>query len=74
MTYSCAIFEHPGEPLAEAQRRKYRRICDRLRLGPGDRVLEIGCGWGGFARLAAEEYGCGVTGLTISSEQAARGA
>lgn len=71
MTYSCAIFEHPAEPLAEAQRRKYRQICERLRLGPGDRVLEIGCGWGGFARLAAEEYGCGVTGLTISAEQAA---
>jgi cyclopropane-fatty-acyl-phospholipid synthase len=71
MTYSCAIFERPDQPLAEAQRLKYRRICDKLDLQPHDRVLEIGCGWGGFARLAAEEYGCSVTGLTISAEQAA---
>ena len=71
MTYSCAVFEHDGEPLADAQRRKYRRICERLRLGSGDRVLEIGCGWGGFAHFAATEYGCSVTGLTISAEQAA---
>ena len=71
MTYSCAVFERDGESLADAQRRKYGQICERLRLGPGDRVLEIGCGWGGFARFAATEYGCSVTGLTISAEQAA---
>jgi cyclopropane-fatty-acyl-phospholipid synthase len=71
MTYSCAVFEHDDEPLADAQRRKYRRICERLRLEPGDRVLEIGCGWGGFAQLAAAEYACSVTGLTISAAQAA---
>jgi cyclopropane-fatty-acyl-phospholipid synthase len=71
MTYSCAVFERPDEPLAEAQRRKCRRVCDRLRLEPGDRVLEIGCGWGGFARFAAAETGCSVTGLTISAAQAA---
>ncbi len=71
MTYSCAIFEREDESLADAQRRKYRRICEQLRLEPGDRVLEIGCGWGGFARFAAQEYGCSVTGLTISAEQAA---
>jgi cyclopropane-fatty-acyl-phospholipid synthase len=70
MTYSCAIFERPDEPLEDAQRRKYRRICERLRLEPGDRVLEIGCGWGGFARFAAAEVGCSVTGLTISRAQA----
>lgn len=70
MTYSCAVFERPGESLADAQRRKYRRICDRLELTPADRVLEIGCGWGGFAELAAREYGCAVTGLTISPAQA----
>ena len=57
MTYSCAIFEDEDEPLEDAQRRKLRRICDKLELGPDDRVLEIGCGWGGFAMLAAEEYG-----------------
>ena len=70
MTYSCAVFEHADEPLADAQRRKYRRICEQLRLVEGDRVLEIGCGWGGFARFAATEYGCSVTALTISAEQA----
>lgn len=70
MTYSCAIFGRDDEPLADAQRRKYRRICEKLRLEPADRVLEIGCGWGGFAQFAATEYGCAVTGLTISAEQA----
>jgi cyclopropane-fatty-acyl-phospholipid synthase len=70
MTYSCAVFERPDEPLADAQRRKYRRICEHLRLEPGDRVLEIGCGWGGFAAFAAREFGCSVTGLTISAAQA----
>jgi cyclopropane-fatty-acyl-phospholipid synthase len=71
MTYSCAVFERPDEPLADAQRRKLRRVCEKLRLGPDDHVLEIGCGWGGFALTAAGEYGARVTGLTISSEQAA---
>jgi cyclopropane-fatty-acyl-phospholipid synthase len=70
MTYSCGVFAHADEPLAEAQLRKYRRICERLQLGPDDRVLEIGCGWGGFARFAAAEVGCHVTGLTISAAQA----
>ncbi len=70
MTYSCAVFARPGEPLADAQRRKYRLICEKLRLGPEDRVLELGCGWGGFARYAAIEYGAHVTGLTISPAQA----
>ena len=70
MTYSCAVFERDGEPLADAQRRKYRRICNHLGLESGDRVLEIGCGWGGFAAFAATEYGCHVTGLTISPAQA----
>ena len=71
MTYSCAVFEGVEQPLADAQRLKYRRICEKLDLQPTDRVLEIGCGWGGFARFAAEEYDCTVTGLTISAEQAA---
>ena len=71
MTYSCAIFEDPAEPLADAQRRKLRRVCDRLSLGPDDHVLEIGCGWGSFALTAAGEYGARVTGLTISPAQAA---
>ncbi len=71
MTYSCAVFERPDEPLAEAQRRKLRRVCDKLELTPDDRVLEIGCGWGSFALVAAGEYGAHVTGLTLSAEQAA---
>ena len=71
MTYSCAVFDRIDEPLADAQRRKYRRICEQLHLGAEDRVLEIGCGWGGFAHFAASEFGCSVTGLTISGEQAA---
>jgi cyclopropane-fatty-acyl-phospholipid synthase len=69
LTYSCAIFEHEGQSLADAQQAKYRRICDRLALGPADRVLEVGCGWGGFALHAARERGCHVTGITISREQ-----
>jgi len=71
MTYSCAVFEQPGLSLAEAQRAKYERLCCNLQLGSGDHVLEIGCGWGGFARYAAETRGCRVTGITISREQAA---
>jgi cyclopropane-fatty-acyl-phospholipid synthase len=70
MTYSCAVFEHPGATLAEAQREKYDRLCRQLELGPDDHVLEIGCGWGGFARHAAGNHGCLVTGITISHEQA----
>jgi cyclopropane-fatty-acyl-phospholipid synthase len=69
LTYSCAIFEHPGQPLADAQQAKYRRICDRLAVGPDDHLLEIGCGWGGFALHAARERGCRVTGITISRAQ-----
>src|SRR3954464_1436855 len=69
MTYSCAVFESPDDSLADAQRRKYRRICEHLRLAPSGGGLEIGCGWGGFARFAAEEYGCHVTGLSISAAQ-----
>jgi cyclopropane-fatty-acyl-phospholipid synthase len=71
MTYSCAVFERPEMTLAEAQRAKYERLCRLLELGPEDHVLEIGCGWGGFAQHAAERHGCRVTGITISREQAA---
>jgi cyclopropane-fatty-acyl-phospholipid synthase len=70
MTYSCAIFEREGEPLADAQLRKLRRVCDKLELGPDDHVLEIGCGWGSFAIVAGREHGARVTGLTLSREQA----
>lgn len=69
MTYSSAIFEHPAEELAQAQRRKYASVCDRIGVTPGTEVLEIGCGWGGFAEFAAKERGAKVRGLTISREQ-----
>ncbi len=68
MTYSSALFSGPGMNLQQAQQTKYQRICDELRLGEGARVLEIGCGWGGFAELAAKN-GAHVTGLTLSTEQ-----
>lgn len=70
MTYSSAIFEASGEAHETAQRRKYIRLAELLDIRPGDHVLEIGCGWGGFAEIAAAEFGCRVTGLTLSQEQA----
>ncbi len=70
MTYSCAVFERPEMALADAQRAKFERLCRRLELDRDDHVLEIGCGWGGFAQYAAERHGCRVTGITISHEQA----
>lgn len=70
MAYSSALFEAPDETLAVAQRRKFLRLAEMLDLQPGDSILEIGCGWGGFAELAASEYGCTVVGLTLSQEQA----
>jgi cyclopropane-fatty-acyl-phospholipid synthase len=71
MTYSSALFMALDEPLLEAQRRKYLRLAEKLDLRPGERILEIGCGWGGFAEIAAAEFGCEVVGLTLSVEQAA---
>lgn len=69
MMYSSAIFPTPEATLAEASVHKLDRLCSRLSLGPGDHVLEIGTGWGGFAVHAAERYGCRVTTTTISDEQ-----
>ena len=68
MQYSCALFAE-GDDLASAQLRKLDWICERLRLRPGLRLLDIGCGWGGLARYAASNYGCQVVGITISREQ-----
>ena len=68
MQYSCALFDE-GDDLAAAQLRKLEWICQRLRLRPGLRLLDIGCGWGGLARYAARQYGCQVVGVTISKEQ-----
>jgi cyclopropane-fatty-acyl-phospholipid synthase len=69
LTYSCAVFESPGQSLADAQRAKYRRIAEGAGLRAGMHVLEIGSGWGGFALYAAGELGCRVTSITISKEQ-----
>lgn len=69
MTYSSAKFTSEREDLETAQLNKYRAIAQELAIAPGDRVLEIGCGWGGFAEIAAKEYGAAVTGLTISERQ-----
>ncbi len=70
MQYSCALFAE-GDDLAAAQQRKLEMICQRLALRPGLRLLDIGCGWGGLAKYAAERHGCAVVGLTISREQQA---
>ncbi len=67
--YSCGYFESAADSLEKAQARKVDRICRTLALSPGDRVLEIGSGWGGFAVWAATHYGCRVTTTTISDEQ-----
>ncbi|WP_298674722.1 cyclopropane-fatty-acyl-phospholipid synthase family protein [uncultured Lentibacter sp.] len=69
MTYSSALFKTGNEPLAVAQRAKYAALVDALNVKEGDHILEIGCGWGGFAEYAAKERGLRVTGLTISAEQ-----
>jgi cyclopropane-fatty-acyl-phospholipid synthase len=69
MAYSCAVFSRPGESLEAAQKNKFHRIIDKARLGPEDHLLEIGCGWGGFAIEAVRRTGCRVTGITISQEQ-----
>jgi cyclopropane-fatty-acyl-phospholipid synthase len=71
MMYSCAVFESAEATLHEAQVAKLDRICQKLRLGSEDHVLEIGTGWGGFAIHAASRYGCRVTTTTISAEQLA---
>jgi cyclopropane-fatty-acyl-phospholipid synthase len=71
MTYSCAFFLDSGQDLEDAQLTKYRRVARKARLQAGQHLLEIGCGWGGFAEVAAREFGCRVTGITISESQAA---
>lgn len=69
LTYSSAVFDDTDESLERAQQRKFERFGQGLLLCPADHVLEIGCGWGAFARFAARTYGCRVTGLTISRRQ-----
>lgn len=69
--YSCAYFRHPDDSLETAQENKKRHIAAKLRLEPGQRVLDIGCGWGGLALHLAREHDVEVTGLTLSEEQLA---
>ena len=69
LTYSSAVFETPDQPLADAQRTKYRRMAEHAGLRSGQHVLEIGTGWGGFALYAAGELGCRVTTVTVSRAQ-----
>ncbi|TVQ55566.1 MAG: class I SAM-dependent methyltransferase [Rhodobacteraceae bacterium] len=69
MTYSSALFHRPDESLKDAQINKYAALCDSLGVRRDDHVLEIGCGWGGFAEYAAAERGARLTGITISREQ-----
>jgi len=70
MVYSCAYWER-ARTLDEAQEHKLEMICRKLQLQPGQTLLDIGCGWGGLARFAAERHGVSVTGITISREQQA---
>jgi cyclopropane-fatty-acyl-phospholipid synthase len=74
MTYSCAIFADPArddEPLSDAQQRKLELVCAKLALRPGERVLDVGCGWGSFPVHAAVRHGVRVLGITLSEPQAA---
>jgi cyclopropane-fatty-acyl-phospholipid synthase len=67
--YSCAYFEHPGHGLEEAQLAKKRHIAAKLLVEPGQRILDIGSGWGGLALYLAEQCGADVTGITLSEKQ-----
>lgn len=69
MTYTCALYPHADATLEEAQENKYRLIFDKLRLRPGDRLLDVGCGWGGMVRYAARR-GVRAVGATLSQKQA----
>jgi cyclopropane-fatty-acyl-phospholipid synthase len=70
MTYTCACYPHPDATLEEAQENKHRLVFDKLRLKPGDRLLDVGCGWGEMVSYAAR-HGVKATGVTLSKEQAA---
>ena len=70
MTYTCAVYPSPGATLEEAQAEKYDLVARKLDLRPGQRLLDVGCGWGGMVMHAAREYGVQVLGVTLSREQA----
>jgi cyclopropane-fatty-acyl-phospholipid synthase len=71
MTYSSAVFDSETDDLTTAQLNKYKRLAELADIQPGDRVLEIGCGWGGFAKFVSQHIGAHVTGITISQAQLA---
>jgi cyclopropane-fatty-acyl-phospholipid synthase len=70
MTYTCACYPTEGATLEEAQSHKYDLVCKKLGLQPGMRLLDVGCGWGGMVRYAAQHYGVQVLGVTLSRKQA----
>ena len=70
MTYTCAVFPKPGASLEDAQAEKYDLVARKLDLQPGQRLLDVGCGWGGMVRHAAREYGVRTLGVTLSRAQA----
>ena len=72
MVYTCGYWKN-AKTLAEAQEAKLDLVCRKVGLKPGMRVLDLGCGWGGFASWAAEKYGCSVLGVTLSKDQVALG-
>ena len=69
MVYTSAFFEHPGETLEQAQDNKLNLVCRKLQLKAGERLLDIGCGWGTLTRHAAQYYGADATGVTIAERQ-----
>ena len=69
MVYSCGYFRHEDDTLEQAQLQKLDHICDKLRLQPGEKFLDIGCGWGALVMRAAEKYGVNATGITLSENQ-----
>lgn len=71
MVYSCAYFQREDDDLETAQKAKLEHICRKLRLKPGERLLDIGCGWGGLVQYAAARYGVQALGITLSERQAA---
>jgi cyclopropane-fatty-acyl-phospholipid synthase len=70
MVYSCAYFSSPADSLERAQEQKLDHICRKLRLRPGERILDLGCGWGGLMMHAARNYGVEAVGITLSASQA----
>ena len=73
MVYTAGFFQHRGESLEQAQDNKMNLVCQKLQLQPGERLLDIGCGWGTLTRHAAKYYGVDATGVTLAKEQTSFG-